>query len=118
MKCHSIAQCKDVASFENADVSNELGRAFKPWENGFSVLSITAGGRLTWPLKPCFTVQNRLAQQSLGITLMELFYERDAWLSDGELDPVGHIKGKMAKQISPISLALEDAVGPVKVMPK
>ena len=25
---------------------------------------------------------------SLGITLLELFYERDAWLSDGELDPV------------------------------
>ena len=45
MKCHSIAQCKDVASFENADASNEAGRAFKPWENGFSVLSITAGGK-------------------------------------------------------------------------
>ena len=45
MKCHSIAQCKDVASFENADVSNEAGRAFKPWENGFSVLSITARGK-------------------------------------------------------------------------
>ena len=44
MKCNSIAQCKDVASFENEDVFNELGRAFKPWENGFSVFSITAGG--------------------------------------------------------------------------
>ena len=46
---------------------------------------------------------------SQGITLLELFYERDAWLSNGELDPVGHIKGKMAKEISPLSLALEDA---------
>ena len=43
---------------------------------------------------------------TLGITLLELFYERDAWLSDGELDPVGHIKGNMAKEISPLSLAL------------
>ena len=53
---------------------------------------------------------------SLGITLLELFYERDAWLSDGELDPVGHIKGKMVKEISPLSLALEDAVVPVEVV--
>ena len=53
---------------------------------------------------------------SLGITLLELFHERDAWLSDGELDPVGHNKGKMAKQISPLSLASEDAVVPVEIV--
>ena len=43
MEYHSIAQCKDVASFENADVFNELGRAFKPWESGHvsGILAIT-----------------------------------------------------------------------------
>ena len=31
---------------------------------------------------------------SLGITLLELFFERDAWLSDGELDPIDHYYGE------------------------
>ena len=53
---------------------------------------------------------------SLGITLLELFFERDAWLSDGELDPVDHIMGKMAKEISPLSLAPEDAVILVEIV--
>ena len=53
---------------------------------------------------------------SLGITLIELFHESDAWLSDGELDAVSHIKGKKAKQISPLSLAPEDAVVPVEIV--
>ena len=53
---------------------------------------------------------------SLGITLLELFFVRDAWLSDGELDPVGDIKEKMAKQISHLSLAPEDAVVLVEIV--
>ena len=53
---------------------------------------------------------------SLGITLLELFFVRDAWLSDRELDPVGDIKEKMAKQISHLSLAPEDAVVLVEIV--